>query len=186
MRFCPFAHRVHLALNAKNIPYHAFYINLTDKPEWYTALNPNGRVPALQLKNEPHQPVLVESMLICEYLDEKYPDGRLYPADPLHKVETKLWIQRFDACHGAYYNLVYGRNTDDVNDQRLAELFTTINEFENELTKRGSDFFGGDRPNILDYAIWPWFERFGVLKSLYGEKYKFDEHNCPSLVSVTS
>nr|ACZ02430.1 glutathione S-transferase omega class [Drosophila melanogaster] len=34
MRFCPFAQRVHLVLDAKQIPYHSIYINLTDKPEW--------------------------------------------------------------------------------------------------------------------------------------------------------
>lgn len=184
MRFCPFAHRAHLALNAKNIPYHVIYINLSEKPEWFTTLNPNGRVPALLLKNEPHQPILVESMLICEYLDEKYPDLKLYPSDPLHKAETKLWIQRFDNCHGPYYRLVFAKPADDAVDEQLAQLFQAIDEFEVELTKRGSGFFGGDRPNILDYAIWPWFERFGILKSMYGDKNQFNEHRYPTLVSI--
>jgi len=59
MRFCPFAHRAHLVLNVKNIPYHVFYINLSEKPEWYSKVNPNGKVPALHLINEPSQPFLV-------------------------------------------------------------------------------------------------------------------------------
>lgn len=184
MRFCPFAHRVHLALNAKNIPYHTVYINLTEKPEWYLTLNPNGKVPALVLKNEPHQPILVESMVVCEYLDEKYPELKLYPTDPLHKAETKLWIQRFDGCHSAFMGAVYQNLAADVTEQKLVELFENLKPFEEELTKRGTDFFGGDLPNILDLAIWPWFERFGVLKSMYGDKCKFDEKHYPTLVSA--
>lgn len=184
MRFCPFAHRVHLVLNAKNIPYHTFFINLVDKPEWYLTINPNGRVPALKLTNEPHQPVLVESLVICEYLDEKYPEAKLYPADPLHKAETKLWIERFDACHSAFYHLIYVKNDDAEIDKRFTELLTTIDQFEAELSKRGTEYFGGDHPNILDYAIWPWFERLAMLKTFHGDKNKFDEHNYPTLVSV--
>lgn len=183
MRFCPYAQRAHLVLNAKNIPHHVFFINLVDKPEWYLTINPNGRVPALLLKNEPHHPVLVESLVICEYLDEKYPDVKLYPADPLHKAETKLWIERFDSCHGAFYQLIFVKNDDDTVNQKMTELLTTVSEFEVELSKRGTDYFGGDHPNILDYAIWPWFERLGVLKSLFGDKNKFDEHHYPTLVS---
>lgn len=183
MRFCPFAHRVHLVLNAKNIPYHVFYINLTEKPEWYAKINPNGKVPALQLKNEPNHPILVESMVICEYLDEKYPDIKLYPADPLHKAQTKLWIDGIGPVAGTFYRLVYEKNTDDITDKLLSDFFTVLNQYEAELEKRGSDYFGGDKPNILDYAIWPWFERFGVLSSIYGDKNIFDANHYPVLVS---
>lgn len=35
MKFCPFAHRVRLALSFKKIPYEIVNINLKAKPEWY-------------------------------------------------------------------------------------------------------------------------------------------------------
>ncbi|KAJ6641598.1 Pyrimidodiazepine synthase [Pseudolycoriella hygida] len=175
MRFCPFAHRVHLVLNAKNIPYHVTYINLTEKPEWYASVNPNGKVPALQLVDEPQQPFLVESMIIAEYLDEKYPDVKLYPTDPLAKAETKLWIERVGPIAGTFYRLVYTVNSDDESDRLLAELNKELTEFETELAKRATPYFAGAKPGIFDYGIWPWFERFGILSSIVGEKYKFDE-----------
>lgn len=186
MRFCPFAHRVHLVLNAKDIPYHVFYINLTDKPEWYTAnVNPNGKVPALQLTNEPYHPFLVESMVICEYLDEKYPENKLYPTDPLAKANTKLWIERIGTVAGSLYRLVYEKNADDVIDKHFKELFATLDQYEEELKKRGTEYYGGDKPNILDYAIWPWFERFGLLSSIHGDKNLFDANHYPQLVGFT-
>lgn len=174
MRFCPFAHRVHLVLNAKNIPYHVAYIDLTEKPEWYSKLNPNGKVPAIQLVNEPNEPFLAESMVIAEYLDEKYPQPKLYPDDPLEKAQTKLWIERFGSIAGTFYKLVYVKNADDVTDQLLNTFYTELGHYETELARRGTKYFAGDKPGIFDYAVWPWFERFGILNSIVGEKYNFD------------
>lgn len=182
MRFCPFAHRAHLVLNVKNIPYHVFYIDLSAKPEWYGKVNPNGKVPALQLVNEKNDPFLVESMVICEYLDEKYPDVKLYPIDPLAKAETKLWIDRFGSIAGAFYRLVYEKNNDDVNEKLLGDLVAGLKAYEEELLKRGTKYFGGEQPNILDYAIWPWFERLGTLSSVVGDKFKLDDSTYPYLV----
>lgn len=184
MRFCPFAHRAHLVLNAKNISYHVFYINLSEKPEWYSKVNPNGKVPALQLVNEQNQPFLVESMVICEYLDEKYPDIKLYPSDPLAKAETKLWVDRFGSIAGAFYRLVYEKNSSEENDKLLSDLYAGLKSYEDELEKRGTKYFGGDKPNIFDYGIWPWFERFGILTSVVGDKFKLDEANFPKLVRL--
>lgn len=185
MRFCPFAHRVHLALNAKNVPYHVVYINLSEKPEWYTKVNPNGKVPALQLLNEPDQPFLTESLLICEYLDEKYPGVTLYPKDPLAKVQAKLFIERFNPLAGTFYRLMYDPELKEV-EKSLEEFHRVLDEFEEELKTRNTTYFGGDELNIIDYGIWPWFERFGGLAAVYGDKYKFNEENYPKLVSLIS
>lgn len=175
MRFCPFAHRVHLVLNAKNIPYHVVYINLTEKPEWYSKVNPNGKVPALHLVNEPNDPFLIESLTITEYLDEKYPDVKLYPTDPFVKAETKLWIERFSPIPGTFYRLVYNENSDEENDSLLSTFYMELAAFETELIARKTDYFAGANVGIFDYAIWPWFERFGVLSSIVGDKYNFDQ-----------
>jgi len=75
MRFCPYAQRAHLVLNAKNVPYHTVNINLTEKPEWLVDFSPLLKVPALQLVEEKDQPSLIESLIISEYLDDKYPEN---------------------------------------------------------------------------------------------------------------
>ena len=48
-----------------------------NKPE-YKKLNPAGMVPTLEINGE----VMTESMPICEYLEEEYPDSNLLPKDP--------------------------------------------------------------------------------------------------------
>lgn len=42
-----------------------------------------------------------------------------------------------------------------------------LTNFERELANRGSAFFGGAKPGMLDLMIWPWCERAEILK-LFG------------------
>lgn len=176
MRFCPFAQRVHLVLDAKQIPYHSIYINLTDKPEWLLDKNPQGKVPALELVREPGPPVLTESLLICEYLDEQYPLRPLYPRDPLKKVQEKLLIERFGPVLGAFFRASDGGD--------LEPFWAGLDTYEKELSRRGTDFFGGEQTGILDYMIWPWCERLELLKLQRGEEYNYDEARFPQLVRL--
>lgn len=181
MRFCPYAQRAHLVLDAKNIPYHTVNINLTEKPEWYPNVNPNGKVPAIQLVNETGSPFIVESMIITEYLDDKYPQNPLYPRDPLEKAQTKLWIERFGQVTAAFYRAVFNPENPD---KGLEDFGNELDKFEAELKNRGTPYFGGNIVNILDYAIWPWMERLELVKVIFGDKFQFTKQRYPLLVRV--
>jgi glutathione S-transferase len=56
------------------------------RPE-YLALNPNGVVPTLLHGAR----VIYESNVITEYLDDVFPEPRLYPADPWARAQAKMW-----------------------------------------------------------------------------------------------
>ncbi|XP_034658465.1 pyrimidodiazepine synthase isoform X1 [Drosophila subobscura] len=178
MRFCPYAHRVHLVLDAKNIPYHSIYINLQAKPDWFVKMSSTAKVPALELVKESGNPVLVESLVICDYLDEVYPEVPLYPTDPLKKAQDKILIQRFGLFIAAIYKLLL----DDNPDLDLAELNAGLDIYENELKQRGDKFFGGARPGMLDYMIWPWCERFAALKHDDGTQVELDSQRFVTLL----
>lgn len=47
-RVCPFAHRSRLALMEKHLPFTLIEIDLRNKPDWYSQLNPAGAVPTLR------------------------------------------------------------------------------------------------------------------------------------------
>lgn len=180
MRFCPFAQRAHLILNAKNIPYHVININLNDKPEWYLEVNSSGKVPALHLVNEPGSPFLSESLIITEYLDEKYPQNPVYPKDPATKALDKVWIEKFSPIQGAVVKILLG---DENTEKALNDITQTLSLFETELKKRGTPYFSGEKPGILDYAIWPWFERLAAINSVVGDTFSLKEDTYPNLVS---
>ncbi len=89
------AYRVRIALNLKGLPYEMVSIHLTKdggqqrKPE-FRALNPQMRVPALELSSGE---VLTQSLAIIEYLDEIHPEPPLLPADALERAKVRAVAQ---------------------------------------------------------------------------------------------
>src|SRR5207248_382248 len=74
--------------------------DLETRPAWRYEKNPVGKVPVL----EEDALVLPESVVIMEYLEERYPEPALLPADPAERALVRLRIERFDHALGdAYY-----------------------------------------------------------------------------------
>lgn len=80
--------RVRIALGLKGLEWqdvaHHLRLGEQNAPE-YLALNPQGFVPALVMGDQ----VLTQSMAICEYLDEIYPEPALLPNDPIGKAKVR-------------------------------------------------------------------------------------------------
>ncbi|XP_032667113.1 pyrimidodiazepine synthase-like [Odontomachus brunneus] len=166
MRFCPYAQRILLVLDAKQIPYDVVNINLKHKPEWFIEKSPLEIVPCIELEGG-H--TLYESLIIADYLDEAYPQNRpLYSCQPFAKARDKLLIERFKNV----INIMYKLNKAPALDQGLFnELLAGLEFYERELVKRATAFFGGRKPGMLDFMIWPWCERADAMKILRGEQY---------------
>ena len=87
----PFPTRVRLLLYAKGIEAEiiqppGFHDSSESKGE-YLRLNPIGRVPTLVLDDGRALP---ESEVICEYLEDTYPEPALRPADPWDRARMRL------------------------------------------------------------------------------------------------
>ena len=93
------AYRVRIALNLKGLPHEMVAIHLSKdggyqrKPE-FRAVNPQMRVPALQLSSGD---VLTQSLAIIEYLDEIEPTPPLLPADALARAKVRA-VAQMVAC----------------------------------------------------------------------------------------
>jgi maleylpyruvate isomerase len=93
------AYRVRIALNLKDMPCEIVPIHMRKeggqhrKPD-YRAVNPQMRVPALELDNGD---VLTQSLAIIEYLDEIHPEPPLLPADPVERARARA-IAQMVAC----------------------------------------------------------------------------------------
>jgi glutathione S-transferase len=61
----------------------------------YTAKNPQGQTPSLELNDGRH---LAEITAICEYLEELHPMPALIGSTPVERAETRMWSRRID--HG--------------------------------------------------------------------------------------
>ena len=85
--------KARLCLKEKGLAYTSHFLNLRGFEQHtpaYLKLNPNGVVPTLVDDGE----AIVDSMLINEYLDEKYDQHtRLRPSNPLDKARMRVWTK---------------------------------------------------------------------------------------------
>uniref|UniRef100_A0A3P8NNF2 Glutathione S-transferase omega n=1 Tax=Astatotilapia calliptera TaxID=8154 RepID=A0A3P8NNF2_ASTCA len=156
MRFCPFAQRTRLVFKAKGIKHEIINVHLADKPEWYLKKNPFGIVLTLET---PAGEVIYESPITCEYLDEVYPEKKLFPSSPFAKAQQKMMLEHFSKRIGYFYRISSGRkNGQDVSGLE-AELKEKLSKLNEDLVNKKTKFFGGDSITMIDYMMWPWFER---------------------------
>ncbi|CAM4584310.1 unnamed protein product [Lepidochelys olivacea] len=161
MRFCPFAQRTRLVLKAKDVKHETININLKNKPDWLFEKNPFGLVPILETSKGQ---LIYESPIICEYLDEAYPGKKLLPADPYERACQKMLLERFSKLPPlALKHLLAVKNGEDSSALK-AELIKKFGEFEKSLAGCKTVFYGGDSVSMIDYMIWPWFERLEFLQ----------------------
>lgn len=75
--FCPFVQRAWITLCEKKIPHQYVEINPYNKEPGFIQMNPRGLVPTLVVPVDAagqDQKPLFESLVICEYLNDAFPD----------------------------------------------------------------------------------------------------------------
>ena len=144
---CPYCARVRIAFAEKGLEYETVVIDLDDRPAWIYEKNPLGRVPVL----EEDTFVLSESAVINEYLEDRFPEPALWPADPAERALGRMLVFRFDELSRPYYAL---RREEEAAAERfdaaLAELDGLL---ELQPFLAGRDF------GLADVAYIPWILR---------------------------
>jgi glutathione S-transferase len=87
--------KVRITLVEKGLTWEARKVDLFKTEQYdpqYLKLNPKGVVPTLVHDGTP----VIESTLICEYLDDTFPDPPLIPKDPADRARMRLWSKFVD------------------------------------------------------------------------------------------
>src|SRR6185369_14220539 len=87
--------KVRITMRAKNLEWDAIKVDLFKAEQYdakYLKLNTKGIVPTIVHDGKP----IIESTLICEYLDETFPEPPLMPKDPLGRTQMRLWSKMVD------------------------------------------------------------------------------------------
>ena len=144
---CPYCARVRIVLAEKRLGYETVVVDLDDRPAWIYEKNPLGKVPVL----EEDAFVLPESAVIMEYLEERYPEPSLWPADPAERAFGRLLVERFDDLSRPYYTLRRGEeNARGRLDDQLARLDALLAD---------RPYLSGRDFGIADAAYLPWILR---------------------------
>jgi glutathione S-transferase len=89
------AQKVRVGLAEKGLDWEDRHIVLRSgehQKEWYRKLNRRAVVPTLIDDDK----VIPESNVILEYLEDRFPDPRLMPADPHGRARVRLWTKQLD------------------------------------------------------------------------------------------
>ncbi|XP_043214576.1 glutathione S-transferase omega-1-like isoform X2 [Amphibalanus amphitrite] len=158
MKMCPFAQRTRLVLSAKNIPHEVVNVNLKTKPAWYLSLYEPGLVPALEQDGL----FVPESLVTSELLEELHPTPALLPAEPWRRAADRFFIHSFGTVIGTLYQMYFHLDEPKKIEELHEKFQHNIQPLAAELARRGTPFFFGDRPGMLDLMVWPWVERLAA------------------------
>jgi glutathione S-transferase len=87
--------KVRITMSAKGLTWEPVKVDLFRAEQYdpkYLKLNPKGIVPTLVHDGKP----IIESTLICEYLDDTFPELRLIPSDPWQRTRMRVWSKMVD------------------------------------------------------------------------------------------
>lgn len=112
--------KVRLCLAEKELAFESRLIDLGTNEHLspdYLAINPNGVVPTLVHNGR----IVRDSGVICEYLEEVYPDPPLMPRDPVARAEIRAWIRYLDevptaAVRVPSFNMAFLPRYDGLDD----------------------------------------------------------------------
>lgn len=151
---CPYVQRAAIALTEKGVPFERRTVDLANKPDWFKAMSPLGKVPLLQVDGE----VLFESAVIVEYLEETQ-SRPLHPGDPLERARHRAWMEFGSSILSDIWTIETTADTDafEVKRRILREKFARL---DGELGD--GPWFAGNRLTLVDAVFAPVFRYFDV------------------------
>ncbi|MDH3666934.1 MAG: glutathione S-transferase family protein [Paracoccaceae bacterium] len=157
---CPYVQRAAIALAEKEMPFERVYIDLANKPAWFLAISPLGKVPLLKVENEDgRESVIFESAVILEYLEEVL-DTPLHPADPLERARHRGWMEFGSAALNGIARFYSA--PDQAALAREARALSLMFDWVEAKLGNGP-FFAGDSFTLVDAVFAPVFRYFDVI-----------------------
>lgn len=156
---CPYVQRAAIALHERGVPFERINIDLADKPAWFRAISPRGKVPLLKVGDDA---VLFESSVICEYLEDTQP-GPLHPHDPLERARHRAWMEFGSAILADIWGFETARDAATT-ERKAADLKDRFAWVERSLGE--GPWFAGDRFSLVDAVFGPVFRYFDVFDAI--------------------
>ncbi len=156
-KICPFVQRVTASLEVKEIPYELEYIRLSDKPQWFLDISPNGQVPTLVTESGQ---ALFESDAIVEYLEEITPplEGNVSPEQ---RAIDRAW-----SYQASKHYLVQCSAMRSSDENTLLERAEKLGKAFAKAERAISDgpFFKGSCISNVDIAWLPLLHRADIIR----------------------
>ncbi|MEK9812120.1 MAG: glutathione S-transferase N-terminal domain-containing protein [Bordetella sp.] len=154
---CPFSQRCRFVLFEKGMDFDIRDVDLFNKPEDISVMNPYGQVPILVERDL----ILYESNIINEYIDERFPHPQLMPADPVQRARARLLLLNFERELFVNIEALEKQDPKRIDKARMV-VRDRLSQLAPVLAK--SKFMLGEDFSMIDVALAPLLWRL----ELYG------------------
>ncbi|QEI41124.1 hypothetical protein BMF77_01707 [Dolichospermum sp. UHCC 0315A] len=162
--WCPFCERVWFALEEKQIPFETEFIDLSNKPKWYTDLVPTTLVPAANIEGK----FIYESKDILLELEEHFGET-LLPENPEENALARQWVE--DAETNGFRDIAYKFLRQPPEDAKElanleAEFEAKLDEIEKTLGRYSKPYFLSTF-SLVDIMYSPHLDRLAANLPVY-------------------
>lgn len=162
-KICPFVDRTLLTLKEKGVEFKEIQIDLHNKPQSFLKLSPTGKVPLIAHKNT----LIYESHVILEYLEEVYPNPKLFSDDPIIRAKMRIWMNYCDSQFiPPLYQAIRAQNPEKT--KILESLDASLSYIESHAFQENPSFWIGSHFSLVDISYLPFFVRLQVFENLLG------------------
>ena len=143
----------------------------------YLKYNPKGVVPTLVHNDKP----IVESTLICEYLDETFPEPSLVPSDAYERSQMRLWSKQidegiFEATREISFSAMFREKLRNMTEAQRNIRFNNVGDPGRGARFRSTYEHGTDSPYVL-YAVASFEKMFRAMDAALADGRKWVVNN---------
>ncbi|XP_045808013.1 glutathione S-transferase DHAR1, mitochondrial-like [Trifolium pratense] len=136
---CPFSQRALLTLEEKKIPHKIHLIDISNKPQWFLEVNPEGKVPVIKSDDK----WVPDSDVIVGILEEKHPEPPLATPTEFASVGSNIF--------GTFVSFLKSKDSNDGTEQALVAELSALDEH----LKAHGPFVAGEKISAVDLSLAP-------------------------------
>ncbi|CAO3664853.1 hypothetical protein G6F70_009203 [Rhizopus microsporus] len=170
---CPYAQRAAIALREVGAEYETVEIDLSNKPDWYKDINPELKVPAFTVGGK-H---IAESLVLVEYLNDRFPEKNLLPKDPLKRAYVRYFIEYYSSkVQSEFFKYAFNIKAENAftdYEKNVSGALDRVNELLVQQSPTGPYFLGNEY-SIADIAVAPLLARILAFHRLFLNGYEWE------------
>jgi glutathione S-transferase len=179
--------KVRITLRAKGLEWNAIKVELFTSEQYdpkYLKLNPKGVVPTLVYNGIP----VIESTLICEFLDDTFPDPPLVPKDPSERARMRLWSKivdegLFEGATDISFSAMFRERMKNLTPALRERRFENIGDPRRRDRYRSTYEVGVHSPFVL-HAIYAYERAFKLMETTLSERGPWLLGEAPTLADI--